>query len=173
MKKAYAIPIIIICIIMAVYFVMNSLALSSYDGDSFSKSLTNSKRENLFISYYESSVDSFLLNGKKVKTPRAWSEWGWKTKSGLFSSEKEIIKNEMNFIIEDTIVCSGSSRYIYWIINSGQGLNCLTSVGFGSRINKVSKQVKLLVKWPSKDLGWKKEVVSDTIIYNAPSDFLK
>lgn len=164
MKRPYIIPLSICALVLIGFLVFNQFIAKSYDGDSFSDSIEESQRDALFIGFYQPNKDSLSFKHSKIKTPLAWAEYGWKTESGLFSTQKDVSKGQMNFIIQDTGAC-GQPDYIYSIKNDSKALNCVTSLGSVSRVWTYDDSITVYVKQGSDDLGWQKEVVTDTIIF--------
>lgn len=164
MKKV----LLIIAGIVFLFLAFNQWIVNHYNGDSFSNSEEESKKEGFFLSDYFPDKDSIIVNGRKVATVMAWSEVGWKSNHVLvFFPTKRILKDEVNFVISDESSYCSNREYIYASANSySKSLNCIKGLGFSIRyFEPIGDSVVFYVKHRSKIEDWKKEIISDTIIY--------
>lgn len=166
MKKPYLIPILIIGLFIISYLLINRLAIMSYDGDAFSNDIEESKSAGIFLSYYIPNKDSIRFKHKSAKAPLAWAECGWKTESNLLSTDRDVNKGQMNFIITDTSACKNSD-YIYVVAEDSRSLNCLKNLGFVSKVWQHCDTITVYIKQGSDSIGWRQEVTTDTIIYTS------
>jgi hypothetical protein len=164
MKTPYLITILVIVLLVIGYLLINRLAIISYDGDAFSSDAGESKIAGIFLSYYIPNKDSIRFKNKSEKAPLAWAEYGWKTESGLFSTNRDVNKSQMNFVIMDTFACKNPD-YIYVVAEDSRSLNCLKGLGFVSKVWQYYDTITVYIKQGSDSIGWRQEIITDTIIY--------
>jgi hypothetical protein len=161
MKKA----LIIIGVIVFVYLLINQLFINTYDGCVFSNSKNESKENGYFISDYMPNKDSVKLNNRIMKSPELWVEKAQESSHFLiFFSKKSIDPNGYNFIINSDSSCT-SNEYLIDLKGSFHALNCIKNLGNIYKTQWKSDSVKIYIKQGDSEVGWKKEVIVDSLIY--------
>lgn len=164
-KKGIYVVLCVIGFVVALFFILNQSVINCYDGSSYSKNIEQSKKNKFFISEYCPLYDSISLIGKKIKAPKCWVEKSWNSKHFLlFFQTTEIKSGYCNLIIADT---SENQKHEYMYVPDLNGLMITNNnkqgyvLQYPSDINEFIVQVVQ----PSKEEGWAKEIIVDSVVY--------
>jgi hypothetical protein len=158
------IPIIIVVFILT-FIIFNQYVINSYDGNTYSKNIEQSKINHFFISEYCPNHDSISLIDRKIKAPKCWAEKSWKSKHILmFFQAKEINVGYNNLIIPDTSE-KQKHEYMYIPVRDGYMLTNNKEQGYIIQYASDDKEFIVNVVQPSKNEGWAKEIIVDSVKY--------